>query len=572
MGRQDNPATLESVWQVAWMLALITVVAAGTAVGFANWRTADVDEYATTQACAAAQSLLIPPSGSVRANQDSAAAAVRLFEEAGVTSHNADRSSGCYEVWRRANMVAAGLKIDRLADACKGAAEALHRQQGLPAAPATASPASAELSDAGVTDGNHMWLDKECAATWRLAKRITPAPSASVPPSNPASSAAASPGTPGTAPAPSSTPSAPPSPTPTTNGPTPTPTDSTAPERWSEQWDGFVTHNATPLAMLGSFLLGGWLALFVLARLLVETPMRRHLVSSRRFRRRIGVLGWTLLMLTPCFIAGAGMAVGAGWLVGPAVVVLFIALAALGLIASLSVAAWLATLLKLTITVDEKSKLNQTQIVERLRGLASGGSGSIKIQSASTIENVSATLTDLSKADWISAVQKVVLFLVGISPWQVTVDAGDREAFVGLARNGRTVHAATVQTAGSGLEPLRNPPAPIGDDEILAVFVAAEILLAMRPWYSEDFDAGLNGATRAQSVALQHIAARWYMWTHDTTDAMTLLKTAVANDPSNQLAVVTLENARWRASNDPEELRDYGNWLDRQLGVGQGQA
>ncbi len=299
--------------------------------------------------------------------------------------------------------------------------------------------------------------------------------------------------------------------------------------------------------------------------------MRRHLVSSRPYRQRIGALGWTLLILSPCLMAGAGVAVRSGWLMGPAVVVLFLALATLSLIASLSLAAWLATLLKLTITVESESTLRQTQIVERLRALASGASGSIEIQSASTIENVSTALTALSKADWIAAVQKIVLFLVGISPWQVTVSANGREAFVTLARNGRTVHAATVQTQGSGLEPLRTPPPPLADDDILAVFVAAEILLAMRPWYAEDFDRGLNGATKARSVALQHIAIRWYMGTHDATDAVTLLRAAVASDPSNQLAAATWEHARWRGSSDPGELRDYGKWLDRQLGDGREQ-
>lgn len=518
-----------------------------------------------------------------------------MLEAVGVADHNyGSLPVECGTGWKQSRMIASGISVSAATSACGVARDNLKKGDF--------STSRSALVNAGVTNENAALLDDECDVWWKLAGAPTQDQKGVAKPSASGSSQSKKAATaleklacglatsqlnngkpadayqtlkaagvttkssPACAAALTLSTSLKPEP--------PASPESNAIQERADGWGKFLTSYVVPLKNLGAFALAGWLALFVLARLLVETPWLRHRASTRGERRLIGWIGWSLLILTPILLGAAGVGIGMGLLSGAApalLVTMFIALGALGLIASFGVAAWLSTLLKITISAksNKDATMDPAPILARLRELASGSNNNIEVPSAQTIADVNSTLTELSKAEWIAAIQKVLMFLVGISPWVAAVEVrGDREANVTLGRNGRVVLAKNVRTDGPGLEVLGSPPPPADANAVLMVFLAAEILLGMRPAYVEDFAPGLNGATSAKSVALQHVAQRWYMNEVGSPEAEILLGVAVAADPENQLAMVTLEYARWRQSTDVDDLSRYGSWINGLTGLG----
>ncbi len=328
-------------------------------------------------------------------------------------------------------------------------------------------------------------------------------------------------------------------------------------------WDAFVKNSAEPLSKAAVFVLGGWLSLFVLARLLVETPIARALTSSTSSRADASRLGWTGVLGVPVAAAVLGLAFGLGWVTGGWVVLAFLLLAAIGVCAAASLAGWLGTLVKATITVNAKDGVDLTaaHVVARLRAIAEPG-GAVELKTTATMSDVDAALTSLSKSDWVATIQKILLFIVGVTPWQITVDLrGAGSATVMVARNGRTTTVRRILTgiaAPPALEPI---PAPCTQDVVLGTFIAAEILMSLREAYAADFAVGLNGATKATSIALQYIAVTWYM-DAAPAQAVALLRSAVAIDPADQLSLASLKRAQFRRASDIDDLLAYGSWLD----------
>ncbi|MCY7413200.1 MAG: hypothetical protein LH471_09250 [Salinibacterium sp.] len=346
----------------------------------------------------------------------------------------------------------------------------------------------------------------------------------------------------------------------------------TPPARVGTWWDEFTKAHTTPLATALNWALGAALALFVLARLLVELPGLRNLRSSRSDRGVFGVLGLALLLAVPLLLTAAGVLVAAGVISGGSVTWFFGALAGLGLVASVSLAAWLATRLRISISVTapDDSKLDRAQVMERVRLLAGRRGGTIELPASTDVTALGNSLTAISANPWLAAVQKVLLFLIGVVPWDAAVEVkGDRRASVVVARNGRTLSARLVTTEGAGLRALDDLPKPLTDADVLATFVAAEILMSVRPVYARDFEKGLYGATEAVSVALQHIAVTWYMHKPYSLEADELLTTATGRDPFNRLAQASLMNARHRQSADIATLLMYRTWVDTELGLTQ---
>ncbi|QIG38446.1 hypothetical protein G5T42_02260 [Microbacterium sp. 4R-513] len=343
--------------------------------------------------------------------------------------------------------------------------------------------------------------------------------------------------------------------------------DDTGAEQVGGWWDDFVEHYLTPLASGGLFLLGGWLALIVLARLLVELPIARDLTSSTASRRAAAVIGWVTLLVVPLALGILGVVTAAGARSGVGIAIALGAVAAIGVLGAAALAAWIATLRKLDVSVDDTGKTGPglEQIVARLRGLATDTGRSIELQSAPMLRDISKDLGDLSKDRWIVAVQNVVLFLVGIKPWRATVKVGGaNEASVIVGRNGRTVDARQIRLDAPALRALTPLPSGVTPADILAVFIAAEILMALRPAYPRDFEAGLDGATKADAVALQFICEQWYMRQPSSEQAVALLRRAVEVDPGHRLSIATLQSARFRQSDDIEELLSYASWLQGQ--------
>lgn len=345
----------------------------------------------------------------------------------------------------------------------------------------------------------------------------------------------------------------------------PEPTSVTGWESFGKAWDGFIKTTFTPLASAMAFVIGGWLALFVLARLLVEVPGVRDISSDRESRSAAARLGWPLLALVPvgAVIAGAAFTGIPRFAVGALLIVLAV-------VAVIALAAWLATLRVMRIDAkvgDDDSSGRQVSaelITARLRELA-GKSTSIEVPSGPDVEDITSDLKDFSSVGWIAAVQKIILYLAGVTPWIATaVVRSESAATVTVVRNRVAIRTKTVTTGGPGLEPLASPPDKRATSaDFLSVLIAAEILMALREGYKSEFDAGLADATDARSVALQYIASTWYTSTLDTGAATKLLSVATRADPYNKLARYSFAYVQNRHETKSGPLIAFGNLLDR---------
>ncbi|WP_251453559.1 hypothetical protein [Microbacterium sp. Marseille-Q6648] len=396
---------------------------------------------------------------------------------------------------------------------------------------ADAEGAHALLTAAGITDDNaEVELDADCLTTWTLAAPTAPASDAKG-----------------------------------------------MPERVGSGWDAFVKTTFTPLAAAAGFVVGGWLALFVLARLLVELPRMRDLTSDRASRRRTAWLGWLLLATTPI----AAVLVGANAVALGALAPLMLGgIAILAGVTVVALCAWLATVRVLRIEVtapdadDEGKRVTSALVAARLRQLTEK-SGRIDLPAGPTISGLGDALKDFSSNRGVAAVQKIVLFLIGVTPWVATaVVASGTRATVTIARNSSAGWVRAVSTTGDGWEPLAKPPAksPVAASDFLSVVVATEVLLALAERYPDDFESGLYGATKGRSVGLQFIAIEWFATRLDTSAAETLLATALRIDPRNDLARYSLAYVQHRHATDTDELVAFGETLDRWIAGRAGSA
>jgi hypothetical protein len=518
------------------------VVVTASIVVFALWSFihAKVAGDALTAACATAKASL---------DEGEAKDALDTFEEATITEETAWRlPTACARTRSDAEDAADDPSADtaarnaEVALVCSLATADLER--GDPAR------ALATLNSANLKEGE---LAKGCGATATIAEELTAAgldaaslPSVVVPLSTPPASGEQA------------------------NDDSDTPSKA-PPARVGTWWDEFTKGYTSPIATVLTWLLGGALALFVLARLLVELPGLRSLRTARSDRRVFGWLGWVLLLVAPLLLTATGIMVAAGVVSGDTLAGLFVATAGLGLVASVALAAWLASLLRISISVvtPDGLKLDRAQVMERVRILTGDRGGSIEIPGSADVTDLGTSLSAMSDKEWVAAVQRVLLFLVGVVPWNAAVDVkGDRRASVVVARNRRTLSARRVITEGAGMRALEDLPKPLTEVDVLATFVAAEILMSIRPWYALDFAKGIYGATDADSVALQHIAVTWFMRKPHSPQAEELLATATRRDPFNRLAQASLMNARHRQSSDVATLMGYRGWVDAELGLG----
>lgn len=336
-------------------------------------------------------------------------------------------------------------------------------------------------------------------------------------------------------------------------------------EAFGKAWDGFVKATFTPVTAALTFVVACWLALFVLARLLVEVPGVRKLTSDRRSRAAAARLGWPLLAAVPVAAVVAGAAFS-----GVPRFVVWALLTVLAGVAVVAVGTWLATLrvLRIDVTTDgaegEGKFVSTALVTAQLRDLSSA-SGAIDLPTGPLVKDLADSLKDFSSVAWVAAVQKIVLFLIGVTPWVATaVVRSGTGATVSVVRNRATVSTKRVWTSGPGLEPLATPPdGRAGAADFLSVMIAAEILFALREGYRAEFDPGLAGATNARSVGLQYIAITWYTATLDTSAATTLLAAATRADPDNQLARYSFAYVQDRRATTPERLIAFGDKLDK---------
>lgn len=344
------------------------------------------------------------------------------------------------------------------------------------------------------------------------------------------------------------------------------PPTQTASETFGKAWDGFVKTVGAPLAGAAAFIIGGWLALFVLARLLVELPAFRALESDQTSHRRIGVLGLVILAIAPivgvCFgSVSAGLGLGF-------VLATWFLIGCLGAIGVIALASWLATIralkIELTPATDAGKLLDRSMVAAQLRAFAQA-SGKIELPNGPYLTGLTDSLKEFSSSVWVGAVQKIVLFLVGVTPWTASIVVySETEASLTITRNRTTRLIATVSTRDTGLEALASPPSDTTASKVrfLSTLLAAHILMELRSCYREDMDPGLDHATEARGVALQYIATTWYAKGVDTANAQALLRTALRADPFNELARYSLAYVTDRHCTEATGLESFGNQLD----------
>ncbi|WP_442574773.1 hypothetical protein ACSBPH_13150 [Microbacterium sp. F51-2R] len=219
----------------------------------------------------------------------------------------------------------------------------------------------------------------------------------------------------------------------------PTPTPTSAVGAFGEGWDKWFARAIAPLAGAAGFVAGGVLALFVVARLLVEVPAIRNRTSSVTDRRVLAGAGWTLLVGAPIALCVAGYQINAGRMAES--IPLLLLLAAAGLMGAYGVSLWLASGMRVQVTVntkDDATGLTSADVVYRIRKIAGSGGRTVEVPAGADLPSVATALTALSNTGWVSALQGIVLYLVGFAPWTVTLDQqSDREASLVIARHGR---------------------------------------------------------------------------------------------------------------------------------------
>ncbi|MCW5954409.1 MAG: hypothetical protein KIT69_19330, partial [Propionibacteriaceae bacterium] len=226
------------------------------------------------------------------------------------------------------------------------------------------------------------------------------------------------------------------------------------PETFGKAWDDFVKAYATPLGNALLAVLGVAFALFVIARLLIETPPFGDRSSTSASRAFYGWFGWVLLALVSVGIVAAGVQTNLGGLTGPWNYALFGTLILLGGVAAVALSQWLSTMLRMKISVTGDG-VTSAHIAERLRALAGNSGGRIELPGAPKIDELDKSLTSLSAVGWIAAIQKLLLFLVGVVPWDAQVELkDDRRASVAMERNGRTISVRAITTDSPRLKPL----------------------------------------------------------------------------------------------------------------------
>lgn len=220
---------------------------------------------------------------------------------------------------------------------------------------------------------------------------------------------------------------------------TPSPTPTSAVGAFGAGWDKWFALAMAPLAGAAGFIAAGVLALFVVARLLVELPAIRNRTSSVADRRVLAGAGWTLLIGAPIALCVAGYRINAGRMVES--IPLLLLLAAAGLIGAYGVSLWIASGMRVQVTVttkDEAAGLTSADVVNRIRKIAGSGGRTVEVPAGADLPAVATALTALSSHSWVAALQGIVLFLVGFAPWSVTLDQqSDRMASLVIARHGR---------------------------------------------------------------------------------------------------------------------------------------
>ena len=307
------------------------------------------------------------------------------------------------------------------------------------------------------------------------------------------------------------------------------------------------------------------LALLVLARLLALLPKVRNLRSMRGWRITAWVIGLTLAVGVPAYVALRGMWVmaqggptsdadvdgenypfeqfvpdvlfrsGTWWVV---LLLTLLTLAAL----TFAFATRQGVAIKLKSKDDGKS-LDSAHIMAAMDAMAGQTNRGLEFPVGTDLTTAAAAVSELSDNKFVATLQVAISAIIGATPWTLTVEnEGEKAASVTISRNGTLLKAKRVRVGESlsGVDEMT--PA-----EVLAALISGELIATLRARYRSEFDADLSGATDGESIALHYIASS-ALSTNRAARAkgIPILAHAVELDPQNRAAWTTLANFAYR--------------------------
>jgi hypothetical protein len=338
--------------------------------------------------------------------------------------------------------------------------------------------------------------------------------------------------------------------------------DEATPEpTWAENidkhWSDALATVVHPLSQSWLALIGAVAVWLVIARLLVLVPWPPVKFASEKRRTLLGTVGFVLLLVSPLPVITFWGTTNEPEQEFKLLVVLSYSVA-MGCVGSWAVSQFLASRLALKITTNGKKEgsnpLEPSEVIAHLSQLGAAPPRGLEV-SAST--DVTALSDIISPALPSNAVTKAIIGFfeqaVGLSPWQVTVDASSStRSIVSITRNGRAVAAQSIDLAALDI--------PATNSDVRLQKLAAAFILVTLASHHPGFEA-LGGATKWDSVGRQYIALTELRTHEDNPQRQKLLRSAVEADYLNLPAQVALKHSLYRDASTKPELTLYLNWL-----------
>ena len=331
------------------------------------------------------------------------------------------------------------------------------------------------------------------------------------------------------------------------------------------------------------------LALLVIARLLALLPKVRNMRSMRSWRIAAWIVGLTLAVAIPAYVALRGLWVmaqggpnsdadvdGAGYgfeqfvrevlgRSGTWWVVLLVALLTIAILA-FAFATRQGVAIKLK-SKDDGTGLDSAHIMAAMDAMAGQTNRGLEFPVGTDLTTAAAAVSELSDNKFVATLQVAVSAIVGATPWTLTVEnEGGKAASVTISRNGALMKAKRVKIGETlaGVDEMTSA-------EVLAALISGELIATLRSRYRSEFDADLSGATDGESIALHYIASSALSSNRATrARGIPILARAIELDPQNRAAWTTLANYAYRdpqihEPKNPKPHQAYREFLDRAI-------
>lgn len=274
---------------------------------------------------------------------------------------------------------------------------------------------------------------------------------------------------------------------------------------------------------------------------------------------------WVLLIVT----LAAAMSVlikAAGTLLPLSEELLILLLATVtGLLGAMLCAWWLATRLRLEVSVADlegTDKLGDVGlVVAMLNELGAQKPRGIEVPRGADVTALNGALLPLPENPLINIVKKVLEALLGAVPWHARIEGKANLLSVSIHRNGRTVSSAVIDKQLLGVAPVTpdqtESPVLLSDAPLR---LASAFILATLAREHSSISEGLAGASEWRSIGLQYIATT----APDDFDPIyrrRILGLALNYDPKNKGAQLAFRHAHDRMSTDIGTLVKYREWL-----------